>query len=105
MATAEQQRAKARVQAFWEAEPCGAARLPFDDGTFDRVYSWGVLHHTPDTARAVREAVRVLAPGGRLCVMLYARHSWVAYGLWVKHALLTGRPSRSLADVLARHME
>jgi SAM-dependent methyltransferase len=82
-----------------------AEALPFDDGAFDRVYSWGVLHHTPDTARAVREAVRVLAPGGRLCVMLYARHSWVAYGLWAKHALLKGRPTRSLGDVLAHHME
>jgi SAM-dependent methyltransferase len=82
-----------------------AESLPFEDGAFDRVYSWGVLHHTPDTARAVREAVRVLAPGGRLCVMLYARHSWVAYGLWAKHALLQGRPTRSLSDVLAHHME
>lgn len=82
-----------------------AERLPFADGTFERVYSWGVLHHTPDTARAVREAIRVLAPGGRLCVMLYARHSWVAYGLWAKHALLQGHPTRSLADVLAHHME
>ena len=82
-----------------------AESLPFEDEAFDRVYSWGVLHHTPDTGRAVREAVRVLAPGGRLCVMLYARHSWVAYGLWAKHALLKGRPTRSLADVLAHHME
>jgi ubiquinone/menaquinone biosynthesis C-methylase UbiE len=82
-----------------------AESLPFEDEAFDRVYSWGVLHHTPDTARAVGEAVRVLAPGGRLCVMLYARHSWVAYGLWAKHALLKGHPTRSLADVLAHHME
>lgn len=82
-----------------------AEALPFEDGSFDRVYSWGVLHHTPDTARAVREAVRVLRPGGDLCAMLYARHSWVAYGFWVRHALLAGRPWRSLAAVLARHME
>jgi SAM-dependent methyltransferase len=82
-----------------------AEALPFEDGTFDRVYSWGVLHHTPDTARAVREAVRVLRPGGTLCVMLYARHSWVGYGFWVRHALLSGRPWRSLSAVLARHME
>src|SRR4051794_9752291 len=26
-----------------------AENLPFDEGSFDRVYSWGVLHHTPDT--------------------------------------------------------
>jgi hypothetical protein len=37
--------------------------------------------------------------------MLYARHSWVAYGMWARHALLAGRPWRSLATVLAQHME
>jgi ubiquinone/menaquinone biosynthesis C-methylase UbiE len=82
-----------------------AERLPFADGAFDRVYSWGVLHHTPDTQRAIAEALRVLAPGGEACIMLYSRHSWVAYGTWVRHALLRGRPWRSLADVLAEHME
>jgi SAM-dependent methyltransferase len=82
-----------------------AETLPFEDGSFDRVYSWGVLHHTPNTRRSVREAIRVLRQGGELCVMLYARHSWVAYGLWVRHALLAGKPRRSLADVLAAHME
>ena len=37
-----------------------AERLPFEDGAFDRVYSWGVLHHTPDSERAFGEALRVL---------------------------------------------
>ena len=82
-----------------------AESLPFEDGTFDRIYSWGVLHHTPDTGRAVQEAIRVAKPGARLCVMLYARHSWVTYGMWARHALLAGRPFRSLADVLSAHME
>ena len=82
-----------------------AENLPFADESFDLVYSWGVLHHTPDTERAVREAIRVVRPGGRLCVMLYARHSWVSYGMWVRHALLAGRPWRSLRTVLAAHME
>jgi hypothetical protein len=44
-------------------------------------------------------------PGGRVCVMLYARHSWVAFGLWLRYALLRGRPWLSLADVVAGHME
>jgi ubiquinone/menaquinone biosynthesis C-methylase UbiE len=82
-----------------------AEALPFPDGTFERVYSWGVLHHTPDTERAVREAIRVLAPGGGLTVMLYHRHSWVSYGLWLRRALLRGKPRQSLATVLAHHME
>jgi len=37
--------------------------------------------------------------------MLYQRHSLVTYKLWVRNALLKGRPERSLADVLANHME
>jgi ubiquinone/menaquinone biosynthesis C-methylase UbiE len=82
-----------------------AEHLPFEDATFDRVYSWGVLHHTPDTAGAVREALRVLRPGGEICVMLYSRHSWVSYGVWAKHGLLKGRPTQSLAAGLAQHVE
>lgn len=82
-----------------------AERLPFTDGQFDVVYSWGVLHHTADPDAAIRCALRMLRPGGRLCVMLYARHSWVAFGLWTRYALLRGRPWRTLADVVARHME
>jgi ubiquinone/menaquinone biosynthesis C-methylase UbiE len=82
-----------------------AERLPFEDGSFDVVYSWGVLHHTPDTPRAVAEAQRVLRPGGRLCAMLYSRHAWVSYGLWARHGPLSRRPFRSLSDVLHHHME
>jgi ubiquinone/menaquinone biosynthesis C-methylase UbiE len=82
-----------------------AERLPFEDASFDVVYSWGVLHHTPDTPRAIREAIRVLRPGGRLCVMVYSRHAWVSYGLWVRNGPLSRRPFRSIADVLHHHME
>src|SRR5918992_4401801 len=88
-----------------ELRTADAEALPFADASFDVVYSWGVLHHTPDTPRSIAEAIRVLRPGGRLCVMLYARHSWVAYGFWARNALLAGRPWRSLSDVLAEHME
>ena len=82
-----------------------AESLPFPDDLFDRVYSWGVLHHTPNTQRAIDEAIRVVRPGGALCVMLYGRHSWVTFGMWAKHGLLAGRPQRSLSDILAHHME
>ena len=53
-----------------------AEDLPFPDASFDFVYSHGVLHHTPDTPRTVREIYRVLSPGGRAVVMLYYRDSF-----------------------------
>jgi SAM-dependent methyltransferase len=46
-------------------------RLPFRPGTFDLVYSLGVLHHVPDTEAAARELVRVLRPGGTCLLYLY----------------------------------
>jgi ubiquinone/menaquinone biosynthesis C-methylase UbiE len=52
-----------------------AERLPFDDNTFDLVYSNGVLHHTPNTTAVVAEIRRVLKPGGRTIVMVYAENS------------------------------
>lgn len=88
-----------------ELQVADGERLPFEDASFDVVYSWGVLHHTPDTPRAVREAVRVLRPGGRLCAMVYSRHAWVSYGLWARHGPLSRRPFRSISDVLYHHME
>lgn len=53
-----------------------AENLSFPDESFDLVYSHGVLHHTPDTAKAIREIHRVLRPGGRAIVMLYHRNSY-----------------------------
>ena len=69
------------------------------------MYSWGVIHHTPDTAAAVREIHRVLKPGGVARVMIYHSRSLTAGMLWARYALVRGRPRRSIADVLAHHLE
>lgn len=79
--------------------------LPFDDNTFDLVWSWGVIHHTPNTEKAMREIVRVLKPDGRAKIMIYHRHSILAYLFWVKHALLKFKFWLSISDVLWRKME
>ncbi len=49
--------------------------LPFEDESFDLVYSHGVIHHLADTQGAVDEFHRVLRPGGRAIVMVYHRNS------------------------------
>jgi ubiquinone/menaquinone biosynthesis C-methylase UbiE len=52
--------------------------LPFADDTFDAVWANGVLHATGDTARAIREARRVLKPGGRAIIShFYRKPSWM----------------------------
>lgn len=64
-----------------------AERLPFSDHSFDYVWSWGVIHHSPDTRQCAREIVRVLKPGGRIGIMLYNRHSFYN---WVNVVLRYG---------------
>ena len=49
--------------------------LPFEPGSFDFVYSLGVLQHTPDVARSFAALPPMVAPGGRLCVDYYEK-SW-----------------------------
>jgi ubiquinone/menaquinone biosynthesis C-methylase UbiE len=88
-----------------EVEQGDAERLPFSDASFDIVYSWGVLHHSPDTPRAVREVARVLRPGGTARVMIYHRYSLVGLLLWIRYALLRGRPFTSLDAIYARYLE
>jgi len=64
-----------------------------------------VLHHSPDTARAVNEVRRVLRPGGRAKVMIYHRRSIVGALLWLRYAALRFDPGSSLDEMYARYLE
>ena len=82
--------------------------LPFADESFDVVYSNGVLHHTPDTAGAVREIDRVLRRGGQARVMLYHRHSLGYWGqIILRYGVLHGEllRGRSPEDIMSRYVE
>ncbi len=88
-----------------ELHVADAEALPFADASFDIVYSYGVLHHSPDTVRAIREVHRVLKPGGTALVMIYHVHSWVGLMLWGVHCLGKGRPWRSPRWAMYHHLE
>ena len=49
--------------------------LPFADDSFDHVYSFGVIHHSPAPEKIVAEIRRVLRKSGTFTVMLYNRTS------------------------------
>lgn len=82
-----------------------AENLPFPADSFDVVYSWGVLHHSPDTPRAIAEVHRVLTPGGTARIMIYHKWSVIGLMLWIRYGLLRLRPWRSLASLYAEHLE
>lgn len=82
-----------------------AENLPFCADSFDLVYSWGVIHHTPDTWRAFDEIVRTVRPGGQVKLMLYNRHSVCALAVWLRYALFAGKPWRSIAWALYQYVE
>ena len=77
-----------------------AENLPYQDNSFDLVYSWGVIHHSPDTIRCLEEIIRVTKPGGSIKIMIYNRHSLFAFYRYILCALLKGKPFRTLSHVL-----
>ncbi|PYQ97519.1 MAG: hypothetical protein DMF95_09945 [Acidobacteria bacterium] len=84
-----------------------AEHLPFPDNAFDVVYSNGVIHHTPNTHRVVNEIRRVLKPGGKAIVMMYAENSWhywyrLVWEKGIKHDMLR---TWSIGEIMSRHVE
>jgi SAM-dependent methyltransferase len=99
-----------RIEVYQLPQPdivtvADAEHLPFESDSFDLGYSFGVLHHTPNTECAVAELARVVRPGGEIKIMLYNRHSIFVFNRWIKYAVLRGRPWKSLRWVLWNHVE
>lgn len=80
-----------------------AEELPFEDRSFDFVWSWGVIHHSSRTARIVRQMARVLAEDGECRVMVYNRGGAWAKGIFLRdHLLRGGFVRRSWEETLYR---
>jgi SAM-dependent methyltransferase len=69
-----------------EAAEADATALPFAAGSFDAVVLGEVLEHVADDALALREAARVLVPGGVLCISVPRNPAWFsASDEWAGH--------------------
>ena len=68
LAVAEKRRASSPHAARVELAVADAKALRFADDSFDGVYSNTILHHIPDPRPFLREARRVLRPGGALLI-------------------------------------
>jgi len=70
-------------------------------GTFDIVYSWGVLHHTGSMWRAIDVAQRAVAPDGRFFIALYNDQGWISVA-WraLKRLYCSGAVGRAIVTML-----
>ena len=70
--------------------------------TFDLIYSFGVLHHSPDPGRALEELTHYAGPGSEIRLMLYAKLSWKVLSILVRR----GRGAFwKLDELVARYSE
>jgi ubiquinone/menaquinone biosynthesis C-methylase UbiE len=99
---------KRRLELFGlqsDLQRADAEDLPFPDARFDLVYSWGVIHHAPNTSKAAQEILRVLKPGAAFKVMIYHKWSLVGLMLWLRYGLGSGRPFISLDRLYSEYLE
>jgi len=82
-----------------------AENLSFGDETFDAIYSWGVLHHSPNTKKCFDEVYRVLKPNGLAKIMIYHKYAPVGLLLWVRYGLLRLKPGVGFSEIYANHLE
>jgi SAM-dependent methyltransferase len=76
--------------------------MPFRTGTFDRIFCFGMLQHTPDPRRAFGALPRFLKPGGALCADIYKLalfRSVLQTKYWVRPFTRRMRPERLYALV------
>lgn len=83
--TAELRRHYVADDSMWSIEQGSILDRKYCDqlGTFDVVYSWGVLHHTGNMALALENVARLVAPRGKLWIAIYndqgrASKRWLA---------------------------
>ena len=82
-----------------------AESLSFEDESFDAVYSWGVLHHSPNTEKCFAEVCRVLKPGGFGKIMIYHKYAPIGWMLWLRYGLAQLRPFIGMKEIYSSYLE
>lgn len=82
-----------------------AEQLPYPNNYFDCVYSWGVIHHSPNMQRCLAEIIRVTAVGGTIKLMVYNRRSLFALYRYLLAGLFKGKPFQTISTVLFNNQE
>lgn len=85
--------------------------IPFPESSFDFAYSLGVLHHIPDTEKALQDSVKMVRSGGYFLVYLYYKFDnrpWYFKAMyWLSNVLRRGvsklpvRLKKGVCDLLA----
>ena len=78
-----------------------ATELPFDDDSFDVVTAIETLYFWPAPERGLREALRVLRPGGRLAIALEMTKDAAEEPTWLQRVFGASFTRRSAAEGLA----
>jgi SAM-dependent methyltransferase len=77
-------------------------RLPFAPGSFDLIYSLGVLDHTPDPRAAFLSLARLLKPGGRIAIWVYPRERAIVEWIMNAQRAISTRIPLGLLEPLCR---
>ncbi len=77
-------------------------RTPFREGSFDHIYSLGVIDHTPQPRAVFLELARLLKPGGRIVVWVYQRESRAVEATMNLHRAVSTRLPLGMLVALSR---
>lgn len=88
-----------RVRFFHANAENLSATVPIE--SFDLIYSFGVIHHTPHPDKVMRQLVHYTRPGSTIKVMVYHRHATKVGGLLLRSGLQFWK----LDELIARHSE
>lgn len=74
-----------------DLQNCNAETLPYDAGTFDLVYSWGVIHHAEMMEQVLSEIYRVARNDAHVKIMVYNLRSLYSWYMFLRHGFPRGK--------------